>query len=72
MDLGKAVQKACEQHHGPLQFLYPLDLGIKEKIEAIAKSYGADGVEFSEQVKPSLTWSYNIFSNTTSIIWAFT
>jgi hypothetical protein len=27
-----------------------LDAGIKEKIEAIAKSYGASGVEYSEQV----------------------
>jgi hypothetical protein len=29
-----------------------LDIGIKEKIEAIAKSYGASGVEYSEQVTP--------------------
>ncbi|CAK9868542.1 unnamed protein product [Sphagnum jensenii] len=46
-DLGIAVQKACEQQNGVFKFLYPLDLGIKEKIGMIAKSYGADGVEYS-------------------------
>jgi formate--tetrahydrofolate ligase len=50
VDLGIAVQKACESATQPLKFLYPLDAGIKEKIEAIAKSYGASGVEYSEQV----------------------
>lgn len=50
MDLGIAVQKACENATQPLKFLYPLDIGIKEKIETIAKSYGASGVEYSEQV----------------------
>lgn len=50
VDLGIAVQKACENATQPLKFLYPLDIGIKEKIEAIAKSYGASGVEYSEQV----------------------
>lgn len=50
VDLGVAVQKACENVSQPLKFLYPLDIGIKEKIEAIAKSYGASGVEYSEQV----------------------
>ncbi|KAL3839081.1 hypothetical protein ACJIZ3_023672 [Penstemon smallii] len=41
VDLGIAVQKACENVKQPLKFLYPLDINIKEKIEAIAKSYGA-------------------------------
>lgn len=32
--------------------LYPLDMGIKEKIESIAKKiYGADGVDFSEKAE---------------------
>ena len=44
------MQKACENVTQPLRFLYPLDTGIKEKIEAIAGSYGASGVEYSEQV----------------------
>ena len=50
VDLGIAVQRACENQTQPLKFLYPLDISIKEKIEAIAKSYGASGVEYSEQV----------------------
>ena len=41
IELAEAVMKAA---HKPKQFefLYPLDLTIKEKIEAIAKFYGAD------------------------------
>ncbi|KAI3503801.1 hypothetical protein L1887_32252 [Cichorium endivia] len=31
--------------------LYPLDISIKEKIEAISRSYGASGVEYSEQAE---------------------
>ena len=53
VDLGIAVQKACENVTQPLKFLYPLEFSIKEKIEAIAKSYGASGVEYSEQVSAS-------------------
>ena len=50
MDLGIAVQRACENVPQPFKFLYPLDISIKEKIGAIAKTYGASGVEYSEQV----------------------
>jgi formyltetrahydrofolate synthetase len=45
--LAEAVIKACEKP-SDFKFLYPLELGIKEKIEIIAKEiYGADGVEYS-------------------------
>ncbi|CAL5210312.1 unnamed protein product [Lathyrus oleraceus] len=54
VDLGIAVQKACENATQPLKFLYPLDIGIKEKIETIAKSYGASGVEYSEQAEKKI------------------
>ncbi|KAL0459299.1 UNVERIFIED_CONTAM: Formate--tetrahydrofolate ligase [Sesamum latifolium] len=54
VDLGIAVQKACENVTQPLKFLYPLDISIKEKIEAIAKSYGASGVEYSEQAEKQI------------------
>ncbi|KAF9686479.1 hypothetical protein SADUNF_Sadunf03G0162900 [Salix dunnii] len=54
MDLGIAVQKACENVTQPLKFLYPLDISIKEKIEAIARSYGASGVEYSEQAEKQI------------------
>ncbi|KAJ4760184.1 Formate--tetrahydrofolate ligase [Rhynchospora pubera] len=54
VDLGIAVQKACESQSQPLKFLYPLDISIKEKIEAIAKSYGASGVEYSEEAEKQI------------------
>lgn len=47
--LAEAVVKAAEKP-GSFKFLYPLDLGIKEKIETIAKEvYGADGVDYSPE-----------------------
>ncbi len=46
VDLARAVVKACEKPSN-FQFLYPLDWGIKQKIEAIAAEiYGADGVDY--------------------------
>ncbi|XP_020268887.1 formate--tetrahydrofolate ligase [Asparagus officinalis] len=54
VDLGIAVQKACESQKDPMRFLYPLDSGIKAKIEAIAKSYGASDVEYSEQAEKQI------------------
>lgn len=45
------MQRACEQHNGEFKFLYPLNLSIKEKIAAIVASYGADGVEYSPEVR---------------------
>ncbi|MBM3469247.1 MAG: formate--tetrahydrofolate ligase [Armatimonadetes bacterium] len=46
LELAKAVVKAVgESSH--MQFLYPLEMPIREKIETIAtKIYGADGVDF--------------------------
>jgi formate--tetrahydrofolate ligase len=45
-DLARAVVRAAEQP-SQMQFLYPLEMPIKEKIETIAtKVYGADGVDF--------------------------
>ena len=46
VELGKAVIKACEKP-SKFKFLYDLNASIKEKIEAIAKMYGAAGVEYS-------------------------
>ncbi len=46
VDLARAVVKAAEQPRD-FQFLYPLELSIKEKIEIIAREvYGADGVDY--------------------------
>lgn len=48
VELGKAVMKAAEMS-SRFEFLYPLELTIKEKIETIAREvYGADGVDYSE------------------------
>ncbi|KAH7656160.1 formate--tetrahydrofolate ligase protein [Dioscorea alata] len=64
VDLGIAVQRACENQTQSLNFLYPLDFSIKEKIEAIAKSYGARGVEYSEQAEKQIEMYTNQgFSN---------
>lgn len=45
--LAEAVVKACEKP-SDFNFLYPLDIPIKEKIETLAtKVYGADGVDYA-------------------------
>ncbi len=45
-ELGRIVIKACEQPSN-FDFLYPLDVPIKQKIETIAtRIYGADGVDY--------------------------
>ena len=52
--LAEAVIAACNQPSN-FEFLYPLDLTIKQKIEAIAvKIYGAAGVEFSPQAEAQI------------------
>ncbi len=49
VELAEAVVAACEQP-SDFQFLYPLDMTIKEKIETIArKVYGADGVDYTPE-----------------------
>ncbi len=47
------------RHHGndslsPHRFLYELEQPIKAKIEAIARSYGAGSVEYSEQAETQI------------------
>jgi formate--tetrahydrofolate ligase len=49
MDLARALVQATEQP-ADFNFLYPLEAGIKEKIEAIAtKIYGASSVEYADE-----------------------
>jgi formyltetrahydrofolate synthetase len=50
IELGKAVMKAAHQPK-KFQFLYALDIPIKDKIDAIAKFYGADGVDYSPEAE---------------------
>jgi formyltetrahydrofolate synthetase len=52
--LGEAVVKAAEKPSN-FQFLYPLELPIKEKIEIICKKiYGADGVDYSPEAEAKI------------------
>ena len=50
LELAEAVMKAA---HLPkkFEFLYPLDISIKDKIEVIAKFYGAEGVDYSPEAE---------------------
>jgi methylenetetrahydrofolate dehydrogenase (NADP+)/methenyltetrahydrofolate cyclohydrolase/formyltetrahydrofolate synthetase/formate--tetrahydrofolate ligase len=51
IELAKAVVAACEKP-SQFQFLYPLDIPIKEKIEIIAtKVYGAARVDYSPEAE---------------------
>jgi formyltetrahydrofolate synthetase len=53
--LAEAVIKAAEKPSN-FQFLYPLDIPIKEKIEAIAREiYRADGVDYTPQAEEQIT-----------------
>jgi formyltetrahydrofolate synthetase len=52
--LGEAVVSACEKESA-FSYLYPLEMGIREKIETIAKRmYGADAVEYSAQAEQQI------------------
>ena len=51
VDLGKALIAACEKP-AAFHFLYPLELGIKEKISKIVTAiYGGAGVEYSPEAE---------------------
>jgi methylenetetrahydrofolate dehydrogenase (NADP+)/methenyltetrahydrofolate cyclohydrolase/formyltetrahydrofolate synthetase len=52
--LGEAVVKAADKP-SKFQFLYPLDISIKEKIETICKEiYGADGVDYLPEAEAKI------------------
>jgi len=54
VDLGKAVIAAC-QKPANFRFLYPLNLGIKAKIETIVREmYGGAGVEYSPEAEKKI------------------
>ena len=60
--LGEAVIAACEKPAN-FEFLYPLEMSIKEKIETIAKKiYNADGVTYSEKAEAQIeSYTHNGF-----------
>jgi formyltetrahydrofolate synthetase len=45
LELGRAVMAAARKPKD-FRFLYPLEASIKEKIDAIARFYGADGADY--------------------------
>ncbi len=54
VDLANAVVAACGKP-SKFQFLYPLELSIKEKIEIIVKKmYGGSGVEYSPEAEKKI------------------
>ena len=54
VELGKAVIRACEMR-GQFRFLYPLDIPIKRKIEAIVREiYGGAGVEYLPEAEKKI------------------
>jgi formyltetrahydrofolate synthetase len=54
VDLGKAVIAACEKA-SKFEFLYPVEMSIKEKIETIVrKMYGGAGVEYSPEAEKKI------------------
>jgi methylenetetrahydrofolate dehydrogenase (NADP+) / methenyltetrahydrofolate cyclohydrolase / formyltetrahydrofolate synthetase len=54
VELAKEVVAAAEKP-SHFEFLYPLDLSIKEKIEAIARDvYGADGVDYLPEAEAKI------------------
>ena len=54
VDLGRAVISACELP-ASFRFLYPLDIGIKAKIEAIVREvYGGSGVEYLPEAEKKI------------------
>ncbi len=51
VELAERVMAACEKPSA-FEYLYPLDVSIKDKIEAIAtKVYGADGVDYAPEAE---------------------
>ena len=55
VELAKEVVRLCEQENN-FEFAYPLEYGIKEKINAIAtKIYGANGVDFTKEAEKEIS-----------------
>ena len=55
VDLAEKVVKAVEENDKELQLLYKGEASISEKIETVCREiYGADGVNFSDEVKAEI------------------
>ncbi|WP_297130671.1 formate--tetrahydrofolate ligase [Terrisporobacter sp.] len=54
VELAREVVRLCDQK-SDLEYVYPLDCSIKEKINAIAtKIYGADGVDYTKEAEKEI------------------
>ncbi|MDF1752718.1 MAG: formate--tetrahydrofolate ligase [Verrucomicrobiales bacterium] len=54
-ELAEAVVKIADQSSGELNFLYPDEMPILEKIEAVAREiYGADGISVDDSVRKQI------------------
>ncbi len=64
VELAREVVRLCEQK-SDLEYVYPLDCSIKEKINAIAtKIYGADGVDYTKEADKEIANLENLgFTN---------
>lgn len=53
IELATHVREACKttKENNKFKFLYELDLSIEEKLRAVARSYGAEDIEISEEAK---------------------
>ncbi len=55
VELAKEIVRICEEEKPEFEFLYGLDLSIKDKIEAIStKIYGADGVDYTPEAEEAI------------------
>jgi formate--tetrahydrofolate ligase len=59
-ELAERVCELCEQP-SELEFLYPLEAGIVEKIETVARRvYGAQGIELTSEARRDITRIENL------------
>ncbi|HHY70241.1 MAG TPA: formate--tetrahydrofolate ligase, partial [Thermoanaerobacterales bacterium] len=55
INLAEKVIEAIEKSENNFKFIYPLESGIKQKIEIIAREiYGADGVDFTKEAEKEI------------------
>jgi formate--tetrahydrofolate ligase len=61
LDLAELATRTCISSESPLQYRYPLEMPLTEKVETIAREiYGAAGVEFTASAKKDLRQISNL------------
>ncbi|MGB9867871.1 MAG: formate--tetrahydrofolate ligase [Bacillota bacterium] len=57
IELARHVMHLCEASKNQFKFLYPLELGLKQKMEVIAREIcGADGVQFRKEADNEISY----------------